>query len=174
MFFPFRPHHVYNACRALRDIELAHPVSRQDRSTTPLLVDNNDDPLKSSFVRTVFYHIIRTAAVRKVTPQGSPKYTFHSLRKLFCTGLARAGASRERIQSMARWLSPEAVDIYDKLTADDHAALLDRAYDYSPVVYTPALLTRMAAIQIDDNDVLVAWSDHCSVDLSQDVHLDWD
>ena len=97
----------------------------------------------------------------------------YSLRKLFCTGLARAGASHERIQSMARWLSPEAVDIYDKLTAMDHAALLDRAYEHSPVVYTPAMLQALDSIQIDDNDVYIAWADRCSVDLTADVDLDW-
>ena len=174
MFFPYRPTHVYNACRALRDLELAHPVPAAARPTTPLLVDNAGDPLKASFVRTMFYHVLRTPGVAALIPAGSPKYTYHSLRKLFCTGLARAGASRERIQSMARWLSPEAVDIYDKLTATDHASLLDNAYSFSPVVYTPALLARMAAIQIDDNSLLAEWSSFCDIDLSPDVTLDWD
>ena len=78
-----------------------------------------------------------------------------------------------RIQSMARWLSPEAVDIYDKLSATDHAQLIDRAYTHSPEIVTPAMLGRMRDIPIDDNDVIIEWSKHCFVDLTDDVQLDW-
>ena len=172
MFFPYRPQHVFNACRALRDVELHFPVRPTQRATTPLLTQDGGHPLESSYVRTMLHHMLNAETVRNVTPQGSPKYTFHSLRKFYCTSLARANVPRERIQSMVRWLSPEAVDVYDKLSAQDHTALIDSAYVNAPsVTVTPEQLARLP--KMDDNDVLLDWSRHCSVDIEADPQLDW-
>ena len=67
---------------------------------------------------------------------------------------------------MARWLSEEAVDLYDKLTMDDHANFVTAAYDNCPVSITPFLLSKMKTIPIDDADIYVAWAKECYVDLA--------
>ena len=116
--------------------------------------------------RTLLYHMIRSPVVRAAAPHVDiTQYSFHSFRRTFATGLARAGASRERIQSMCRWLSLEAVDLYDKLTYNDHCALVDAAYLHSADTITPALLTKLQATQIDDNDLLATWCQECKVDI---------
>ena len=61
---------------------------------------------------------------------------------------------------MVRWLSEEAVDIYDKLSMDDHADYVEAAYLHNAVAVTPAA---MADIQMDDNDLYQAWCDKCRV-----------
>ena len=61
---------------------------------------------------------------------------------------------------MVRWLSEEAVDIYDKLSMDDHADYVEAAYLHNALAVTPAA---MADIQIDDNNLYQAWCDRCSV-----------
>jgi len=100
-------------------------------------------------------------------------FSFHSLRKTYATGLSRAGASRERIQSMCRWLSEEAVDIYDKLSHEDHVNYVDAAYLHSSEVITPAILRSFNTTQIDDNDIYVTWCKQCHIDLTADTELDW-
>ena len=74
---------------------------------------------------------------------------------------------------MCRWLSAEAVDLYDKLGFEDHCKYVDAAYAHSADVITPAALRQLRATQLDDNDVLQAWCKHCYVDLSTPQPLDW-
>ena len=61
---------------------------------------------------------------------------------------------------MVRWLSEEAVGIYDKLSMDDHANYVEAAYLHNAVAVTPAA---MADVKIDDNDLYLAWCDKCQV-----------
>ena len=167
MFFPFQSSHSYNACTALRDLELHRPiVDLQTRGSTPLFTLEDGSPFPASRVRSILYHAFRHESVRAATPAyhtgpgNSPRYTFHSFRKTFATCLRAAGADRPRIQSMVRWLSEEAVDIYDKLSMDDHADYVEAAYLHNALAVTPAA---MADIQIDDNNLYQAWCDRCSV-----------
>ena len=51
---------------------------------------------------------------------------------------------------------------------EGHAKMVDAAYNYSPKAVTPQILKSIKAVQIDDNDVLRQWCDHCPVDISAD------
>jgi hypothetical protein len=112
----------------------------------------------------------RHASVRAVTPEhhldakGNAKYSFHSFRKFFATSLSRAKADRPRIQSMVRWLSDAAVDLYDKQSLDDQASYVNKAYHNAPPadIVTPDLL---AQCPIDDNLIYLAWCEQCNVDI---------
>ena len=144
------------------------------RSNTPLFESSPGVGVQSSHIRTMWYHMIRTPSVTATLPHGhAAKYSFHSLRKMYATGLSRAGASRPRIQSMCRWLSEEAVDLYDKLDHETHISYVDAAYQHSPDIITPALLRTLAATKIDDNEVYEDWCKACHIDLSKQMALDW-
>ena len=175
MFLPFRPGRTWNGARALRDYELRYPVSPANRDTEPLFASSPGVGIPASLVRTLLFHMLRTPAVKSAMPAGVDvtNYSFHSYRKTFATGLGRAGASRERIQSMVRWLSDEAVDIYDKLGYEDHIKYVDAAYLHSAEVVTPAALRKLANTKMDDNDVIEAWCKVCHVDLTKQQPLDW-
>ena len=174
IFLPFRPNHIWNGARALRDYELAFPCHPEQRSNTPLFESSPGVGVQSSHIRTMWYHMIRTPSVTATLPHGhAAKYSFHSLRKMYATGLSRAGASRPRIQSMCRWLSEEAVDLYDKLDHKTHISYVDAAYQHSPDIITPALLRTLASTKIDDNEVYEDWCKACHIDLSTQMALDW-
>jgi hypothetical protein len=48
-------------------------------------------------------------------------HSVHSFRSYLATALAAQGASRARIQSMLRWASEGAVDIYQRTTEDEYS-----------------------------------------------------
>ena len=173
MFFPFRANHMWNGCRAFRDLELHFPVRGADRDSTPLFSIANKEAVKASFVRTVLHHMLHHAHMAEVNPDPKhTKYTFHSFRKFYCTGLRRAGASVATIQSLCRWSAAESVEGYDMPSPEDHAKLVDSAYCYSPNAITPELLRQSRAYTSADDEVMAVWCQECHVDLSQD-HLDW-
>ena len=173
MFFPFNSVHSWNAAAALRKLELQRPILAEvDRDTTPLFRLGDGSPFPATRARTLLYYMYRHPSVLQVTPKdhitakGSPKYSFHSGRKLFATSLAKAGADRPRIQSMARWLCEESVDTYDQLTLEDNGKYVIAAYDNCPTSITPALLKKMRGIPLDDNTSYVDWAQECHVDIS--------
>ena len=65
---------------------------------------------------------------------------------------------------MVRWMSEEAVDLYDKQTLDDQADYVTKAYLNAPPadIVTPSLL---ANTPIDDNDLYMAWCEQCTVNI---------
>ena len=175
IFLPYRPNHVWNGARALRDNELAYPCDVQQRAQEPLFAEADGKAIRASTVRTLLYHMVRTPQVAAVTPSfaEASNFSFHSFRKMYATGLARSGASRERIQSMVRWLSDEAVDIYDKMGYDDYVKYVDAAYMHSAEVLTPAMIKQVQQVQMDDNDIYQRWCEHCHIDLTKQPKLNW-
>ena len=171
---PYRKHHTYNGCRAMVDLEMAFPVRGEERSRTPLFTDDESVAVKASFVRTLLHHMLVHEHMHHVLPADDlRKFSFHSFRKFYATCLSKAGADRERIQSLCRWADPASVDLYDMLGVDDHAALADKAYAQSPMAITPAILENLRVTQLDDNDMMAQWCSQCHVDLSDDA-LDWE
>ena len=173
MFFPFHTGHIWNAATSLRAMELDRPiVSPEERALTPLFRLADGTAFPATRVRTLLYYMYRHSSVRAVTPKehisdkGAPKYSFHSGRKLFATSLAKAGADRTRIQSMARWVTDESVDMYDQMSLEDSGKYVTAAYTNCPTSITPRLLAKMKDIPIDNNDSYVAWAQECHVDLS--------
>ena len=67
------------------------------------------------------------------------KYSFHSFRKLYTTGLKQAMVDISTIQSLLRWSDPESVDGYDMPSPEDHAKMVDAAHNYSPNTITPQI-----------------------------------
>lgn len=174
MFLPFRPDHAWNGCRALVNLELQYPTRGADRHFTPLFNADGDEPIKASFVRTLLHHMLEHPHMQQVLPPTrTTKYSFHSFRKFYATCLAQAGATRERIQSLCRWASPDSVESYDILGFTDHTQLIDAAYLSSPDAITPAILSTLADTPIDDNEVMLEWCHECHVDLTACDKLDW-
>ena len=144
-----------------------HPVSPADADHTPLFTSTGDDAIQASFARTVLSHMFKHDHMQPVMSNDrADKYSFHSFRKFYTTGLKQAKIDVSTMQSLLRWSDPESVDGYDMLSPEDHAKMADAAYKYSPNAITPRILKSIKAIQIDDNDVLRQCCDHCHVDIS--------
>ena len=172
-FLPFRTDRVYNAARALRDMELHFPTPPEHRKTTPLFTDDDGDAILGSKIRTVMYHMFRHDHMRPVLPLGTAgRYSFHSLRRFYATALCKADVNRERICSMLRWADAGSVDSYDLPDFKDHTDFVDVAYANTPESLTAAALAKLAELRLDDDDLMVAWCQQCSVDLTAD-DIDW-
>ena len=90
-------------------------------------------------------------------------YLFHSFHKFYTTRLKQAKVDDTTIQSLLRWSSIDSVDGYNMPSTEDHARMVDAAYNYSPDAITPMLLKQVQAITIDDHDLLQRWCEECSV-----------
>ena len=133
MHFPFRSAHAWNGCRAYR--ECAAPSSgssRPGKHSPALFFAVDDTAIQASCVRTVLHHMLNHGHMLPVLPKDrTNKCSFHSLRKFYTTGLKHAGVSNEIIQSLLRWSVVESIDGYNMPSTEDHARMVDAAYNCS-------------------------------------------
>ena len=101
--------------------------------------------------------------------EGIYKYSFHSYRRFYATCLGQAGASVLHIQSMCRWLSEEAVEIYNVMSIDEQIAHVNAAYSSAPASITPVILAQLATTQLDDYELYNAWCEISQVDQNIDT-----
>ena len=162
---PYLPDHAWNGCRALVQMELADPVyGIEARRSTPLFRTSTGQALSTSRVRTLLHYMLNHKSVLDVTPQHTQgSYSFHSFRRFYATCLGQANASKLVIQSMVRWLSDEAVDIYNNTSVEDQIRYVKAAYQSRPHTLTPEVLASIANIQMDDDDMYVQCCNDFSV-----------
>ena len=110
--------------------------------------------------------------MRVLCPAGIDVYSYHSFRRFYATCLGQAGASKERIQSMVRWLSDEAVEIYNLMSIEDQVAHVDAAYKSAPDAITPSVLEQLRSTPMDDDALYRRWCEECHIDLSVDTALE--
>ena len=113
---------VLNAARWMRDIELRFPVRGAARHTTPLFADENGRPFNdavfATYIMDVLCLVLGEARARLYSP--------HSWRVWLATSLRMCGATDARIQAMGRWLNPESIKIYARITEQEYAEWVDR------------------------------------------------
>ena len=110
MHFPVRSAHAWNGCRAHRECMLHHPVAARDQANTPVFLAVDATATQASLVRTVLHHMLKHDHMLPVLPKDrTNKYSFHSFRKFYTTGLKQAGVSNEIIQSLLRWSAVEVI-----------------------------------------------------------------
>ena len=98
--------------------------------------------------------MLNQSSVARHLDYGVVHYSFHSFRRMYATCLGQVGATKEQIQSMVRWFSDEAVEIYNGMSESQQIKHVEAAYNAAPKNVTPVLLTQMnvprriAAIEI--------------------------
>ena len=172
IILPFRTGRAYNAAKALRDMELADPVYGQQRSDTPLFRDAAGNAFEIKFVRAILKHWLQLPSVAAHMPAGVTKYSFHSFRRYYATCLGSSGATVPQIQSMCRWLSDEAVEIYNVMTDTEKIGLVDAAYLASPSALTGQMLKQLNRTQIDDDELYRTWCSELQVNIEPNDQ-DW-
>ena len=165
IILPFRKGRAYNAATALRDMELADPVYGQERELAPLFRNAQGDAFEIKFVRSLLKHWLSLPTVAMHRPSGVSRYSFHSFRRYYATCLGSSGASVPQIQSMCRWLSEEAVEIYNMMTDTEKIGLVDAAYLASPSVLTTKMIKQLNMTQIDDDELYRTWCTELRVDI---------
>ena len=66
---------------------------------------------------------------------------------------------------MCRWLSEEAVEIYNMMTDTEKIGLVDAAYLASPSVLTTKMIKQLNMTQIDDDELYRTWCTELRVDI---------
>ena len=109
-----------NAALALAQLELAYPVSPQERRATPLFVDGSKQGLTIDALRTDFKRKLKARFASQLTET----VTLHSFRVYLACCLLALKRSHDEIKALLRWKSDEALAVYARLNASDYADLL--------------------------------------------------
>jgi membrane-bound inhibitor of C-type lysozyme len=104
------------------DIELRWPAHGEERTTLPLFPDAQGQPFKdyrfTALIKGVLTAIVGETRAKMLSP--------HSWRVWIATSLRMCGASDARIQAMGRWLNPDSVKIYARMTKEEYAMWIDK------------------------------------------------
>ena len=111
-----------NAAKWICDIEVRYPVHGAARRTTPLFADRNGEPFTnsrfSSIVNAALEHVLGKARAKLLST--------HSWRVWIASALRMCDASDARIQAMGRWLNPESIKIYSRMSKEEYAKWVDK------------------------------------------------
>ena len=122
IILPFHDNDV-NASRWLRDIELRRPCHGEERKTMPLFADEEGKPFRDATFATLIMEALTLAVGAARAKLLSP----HSWRVWLASSLRMCGATDARIQAMGRWLNPESIKIYARMTKQEYSHWVDKA-----------------------------------------------
>jgi hypothetical protein len=163
-----------NAAKWLRDIELRRPVHGAQRKETPLFANEHGKPFKDNAFSALIMAVL-TAVLGKTRAQLlSP----HSWRVWLASSLRMCGASDARIQAMGRWLNPESIKIYARMSKREYATWVDklmavRRIDTARTTSLPVMDAADAIalwgdqLNIQDTERLERWHDGAVTERSQ-------
>ena len=145
-----------NAARWLRDIDLKRPVHGAARATYPLFADEHGKPFAdakfAALIMAVLTLLLGVARAKLLSP--------HSWRVWLASSLRMCGASDARIQAMGRWLNPESVKLYARMTTQEYATWIDKLMKVRRI--DTARTTSLPIM--DAADAIAAWG--------KELHLD--
>ena len=112
-----------NPAKAIIDIERRIPCRGLARQATPLFADENGQPYthaRLDGLLTAVLTYLFSAAVAAI-------FTFHSYRSGLATALFAADVPDGVIMLMCRWMCPESLHVYRRMTAAKHDEYLRRS-----------------------------------------------
>ena len=145
-----------NAARWLREIELRNPVRGKAREHTALFGDESGAPFRDA----TFAAIIMAALRAVVGVERAKLLSPHSWRVWIASSLRMCGASDARIQAMGRWLNPESIKIYARMTKQEYASWVDKLMKVKRV--DTARTTSLPVMALAD--AITAWGNQLDVE----------
>ena len=145
-----------NAARWLREIELRNPVRGKAREHTALFGDESGAPFRDA----TFAAIIMAALRAVVGVERAKLLSPHSWRVWIASSLRMCGASDARIQAMGRWLNPESIKIYARMTKQEYASWVDKLMAVKRV--DTARTTSLPVMDLAD--AITAWGNQLDVE----------
>lgn len=112
-----------NAAKWLRDIELRMPCRGAERKDTALFCDEEGEPYSD----TVLRRAIKATLVNALGASEAAHYSPHSWRVSLATRLRLLKCSDAEIQALLRWLNPESLRIYTRMTNETYGNFIQRA-----------------------------------------------
>lgn len=124
IYLRFHPSKPICAARALRDLELAMPLSTQaEREGTALFVDKHGLPIKADDVD----RLLKSGLAQCKSVADGRRYSPHSFRRYLACALKADGNSDSTIQALLRWKTAESLRIYAVINDTAYADLVDAA-----------------------------------------------
>jgi hypothetical protein len=140
-----------NAARWLRDIELRWPVHGKARAQFALFPDERGEP----FSDYTFTAIIKAALEDVLGPHRARLLSPHSWRVWLASSLRMCGATDARIQAMGRWLNPESIKIYARMTTQEYSLWVDKLMNVKRI--DTARTTNLPIMDLAD--AIAEWGD---------------
>lgn len=105
-----------NPAKWLAEIEIRWPCQGESQASLALFCNSKGQP----FTATTFHHLI-DAKLKNEIGGVARLYTPHSWRVGMASALNVAGASDAQIQVFGRWMSPDSVKLYERLSVLENA-----------------------------------------------------
>lgn len=153
------PYHVdtLNPARWLRDLELAWPCHGQQRQEVALFSRCNGEPFSDSR----FSALIHAVLIEVLGPERARLYTPHSWRVWLASALRMLGAPDALIQAFGRWMNPQSLKIYARMTSNEYVGWMDKVMSVKSID-----ATRVTNLPIMDTvDLVSGWHSHHALNL---------
>jgi hypothetical protein len=155
-----------NAARWLRDIELRWPAHGQQRTSMALFGDRSGEP----FTDSVFAGLVMGTLDQVIGAARAKLLSTHSWRVWLASSLRMCDASDARIQAFGRWLNPDSLKIYARISKQEYAEWVDklmsvRRIDTARTTSLPVMDAAEAIaawgdqLKFGKNDMLEPWND---------------
>ena len=125
-FLPFFASTARNACRALRDLELAASLEPAQRAETPLFGPRPGEEFTHAELENLFCLTMLHGA--GVSEQRLSDYSIHSFRIWVACALLEQRVPRPDIKRLLRWRGDESLDIYARLNDGEMKQYIHSTY----------------------------------------------
>ena len=129
IILPFDDASDLNPAAMLREVELRWPCHGHDREELPLFCDGDGQP----FTDSRFAALINGTLAAVLGAERAKLYSPHSWRVWLASALRMCNASDGLIMAFGRWLNPESVKIYARLTTDEYGKWMDKIMHVSHI-----------------------------------------
>ena len=145
-----------NAARWLRDIERRWPARGPQRVSLPLFPTPEGKPYHdgtfATLIMSALTHVLGAARAQLLSP--------HSWRVWLASSLRMCDASDARIQAFGRWLNPDSLKIYARMSKQEYAYWVDKMMAIQRI--DTARTTSLPVM--DAADAIAMWGNQLSVD----------
>ena len=151
----FDPHESINMARELRDLILAHPVTKAAAASTPLFQMDDGSAMRGSFAEGMLGKLLSLQGLNQAE---ASKYSCHSFRIYLACALRASGASDAAIQALCRWQSLDSLRIYACLGPDTYTELITRAMQADVRAVRTHTLPVLDSVDDDGEPILERYS----------------
>lgn len=149
IYLPFHNNQL-NPAKWLRDQELAWPCRGASRNITPLFANAQGAP----FADSTFSTLVHAVLVQAIGDTQASLYSPHSWRVWLASALRMSGASDPQIQAFVRWMNPESLKIYSRMTMGEYIKWMDKVMEVTAI--DTARTTNLPVM--DTEDLLWGWT----------------
>lgn len=141
-----------NPAKWLKDMETQWPCGAEQREYVALFSRHDGTPFPDS----VFSSLIHSVLEQVVGRERARLYSPHSWRVWLASALRVLGAPDALIQAFGRWMNPESLKIYSRMTSTEYTTWMDKVMSVKSLD-----ATRVTNLPIMDTiDMVREWQQH--------------